>query len=260
MSLRLVMRIAVVSDIHGNLPALLAVVAHAGAVDGWLNLGDTVSGPLWPAETAAYLMRQGWPTLAGNHERQMLSQTPLQMGAADRYAIERLSPAQRAWLAALPASLRPLPGLLCVHGTPSHDHECLLETVTPAGMRAAQAQEVALRLGTIDASLVLCGHSHVPRQCLLNGRWLLNPGSVGLQAYGHAQPFEHVVENGTPQARYALVQRRSQGSAQDWAVELRAVPYDHECAARQAEAAGRGDWADALRTGRVGRTERDVLA
>lgn len=48
------MKFAVLSDIHGNLPALDAVIAdaHAQAVDGFLNLGDIVSGPLWPAETA----------------------------------------------------------------------------------------------------------------------------------------------------------------------------------------------------------------
>ena len=57
-------RWAIVSDIHGNLPALEAVLADAHGVDGWLNLGDIVSGPLWPRETAEFVMRQGWPTLA----------------------------------------------------------------------------------------------------------------------------------------------------------------------------------------------------
>ncbi len=248
------MRLAIVSDIHGNLPALQAVIEDAGAVDGWLNLGDIVSGPLWPAETAAFLMGQGWPTIAGNHERQVLTQPLAQMGASDLYASERLSPAQRDWLAALPATMTPVPGLLCVHGTPASDLECLLETVTPAGMRAAQPNEVAQRLAAADAGLVLCGHTHVPRHLLLGGTRLLNPGSVGLQAYDHDQPFDHVVENGTPHARYAVVQRLAQG----WTAELRTVAYDHQAAAHQAEAAGRGDWADALRTGRVGRRERDV--
>jgi predicted phosphodiesterase len=249
------MRLAIVSDIHGNLPALRAVIEDAGVVDGWLNLGDTVSGPLWPAETAAFLMARGWPTIAGNHERQILTQPLAHMGASDRHAAERLSPAQRAWLAALPATLTPVPGLLCVHGTPMSDIECLLETVTPEGMRAALPQELAQQLAAAEADLVLCGHTHVPRQRLLDGKWVLNPGSVGLQAYDHDQPFDHVVENGTPHARYAIVQQHGRG----WAAELRTVTYDHEAAARQAEAAGFGHWADALRTGRVGRRERDVL-
>jgi predicted phosphodiesterase len=245
------MRLAIVSDIHGNLPALHAVIRHAGVVDGWLNLGDTVSGPLWPAETAAFLMAQGWPTIAGNHERQMLTQAVARMAASDRYAAERLTPAQRAWLAALPATMEPVPGLWCVHGTPASDVQCLLETVTPAGMREAHAHEVAQRLGAAaaEATLLLCGHTHVPRQLQLGGTLVLNPGSVGLPAYDHNEPYEHVVENGTPHARYATVQRWGQG----WVAELHAVAYEHEEAACQAEQAGRGDWADALRTGRVGR-------
>src|SRR5690606_18348630 len=68
-------RIAVLSDIHGNLPALEAVVADAEArgCTAFANLGDILSGPLWPFETAEYLMARQWPTIAGNHERQVLT-------------------------------------------------------------------------------------------------------------------------------------------------------------------------------------------
>lgn len=248
------MRLAIVSDIHGNLPALHAVVTDAGRVDGWLNLGDTLAGPLWPAETAAYLMQQGWPTIAGNHERQMLANDRSRMSAADRHAAERLSAPQRDWMAALPTSMKPAAGLHCVHGTPASDIECFLHTVAPAGMREATPEEIAARLGAATATLVLCGHTHLPRHVVVGGTQVVNPGSVGLQAYDHDQPFAHVVENGTPQARYAVIE----SSADGWAVTLHAVGYDHELAARQAERAGRGDWADALRTGRVGRRERDL--
>ncbi len=250
------MKLGVVSDIHGNLPALQAVVAHAGPVDGWLNLGDMVSGPLWPAETAAWLMARGWPTMAGNHERQLLTQPLRRMGAADRHAAERLAPDQRLWLAALPSELHPQPGLRCVHGTPQSDLVYLLETVTPLGLREATADEVAERLGAVDAGLLLCGHSHLPRDVTVAGLRIVNPGSVGLPAYDHDEPFEHRVENGSPHARYALLE--SHGAS--WRVELRAVAYDWEAAARQAESHGRGDWADALRSGRVGRRERDIGA
>ena len=120
------MRLALVSDIHGNLPALLAVLADAGVVDAWINLGDILSGPLWPAETADWLMAQEkgqppWLTMAGNHERQVLTQPLARMGASDRHTAERLLPAHRAWIAALPPQLQPLPGLLCVHGTPASE-------------------------------------------------------------------------------------------------------------------------------------------
>ena len=67
------MRIALVSDVHGNLLALEAVAAdikRRGA-DLVVNIGDSLSGPLRPLETAQFLMAQDWINLAGNHERQI---------------------------------------------------------------------------------------------------------------------------------------------------------------------------------------------
>jgi predicted phosphodiesterase len=245
---------AVVSDIHGNLPALEAVLADARGVDGWLNLGDIVSGPLWPRETAALLMSLDWPTIAGNHERQLLTLPPARMGASDAYAAALLSDDQRRWLASLPRSMSPAAGFLCVHGAPGDDLQYLLETVTPAGLRSASAAEIAARVQGVDAQLLLCGHTHVPRSLRSGALHVANPGSVGLQAYDDDHPFPHVVENRSPHARYALVEQGAAG----WQVTLREVPYDHETAAERAEQNGRGDWADALRTGRVGRREADI--
>ena len=101
------MRLAVVSDIHGNLPALEAVLSEIGRerVDRVVNLGDIVSGPLWPRETAARLRGLDWPTIRGNHERQVLGERSA-MSAPDAYAADRLNEAHRRWLAALPAGLR----------------------------------------------------------------------------------------------------------------------------------------------------------
>lgn len=264
------MRFAVLSDIHGNLPALEAVLADASAqaVDGHLNLGDIVSGPLWPAETADRLMPLGWPTIAGNHERQVLNQPTGQMGASDRHAAAQLQPRQRAWLASLPATLRLRDDLLLCHGTPASDLQYLMETVTPdhvrgsaSGVRAATRDELLPRLGDallgVPGALILCGHTHVPRcERLTDGRMVVNPGSVGLPAYDDLHPHPHVIETGTPHARYAIVTRKADG----WGVKLRKVAYDQESAARQAERHGRGDWADALRSGRMGRYEAEVMA
>lgn len=246
------MRWAVVSDIHGNLPALEAVLHDArGRADAWLNLGDIVAGPLWPRETAALLMSFDWPTIAGNHERQMLQHPRARMGASDAFAADALQPAQKRWLASLPARLQPAPGLAAVHAAPGNDVLCLLETVDPGGIREATDDEIAARLAGETSALLLCGHTHLPRSRRVAGVHVVNPGSVGLPAYDHDWPYAHVVENGSPDARYAIV-------GDDGTVELRAVPYDHETAARRAEANGRGDWADALRTGRVGRREADL--
>lgn len=239
-------RIAILSDIHGNLPALEAVVADAEArgCTTFLNLGDILSGPLWPVETADYLMARDWPTIAGNHERQVLTLSPERMNASDAFTRARLSEAQLRWMAGLPAMLARDDMLLC-HGTPASDVEPLLETLEPSGLRAASDSEIAERLGDRSERLILCGHTHIPRlRCLSDGRVALNPGSVGLQAWDDDHPWPHRVENGDPLARYAVID----GAA----IDLHAIGYDHLAAARKAEAEGRPDWAVALATGKMG--------
>jgi predicted phosphodiesterase len=252
------MRIAAVSDIHGNLPALDAVLADIAAqkVDITVNLGDILSGPLWIAETADRLMPLGLPTIAGNHERQVLADATQRMGASDAHAAARLREAHRAWLSALPGTLQLSDEVFCCHGTPDSDLHYFLETVTAEGCRRATATEAGQRAGAamrgVGQGVILCGHTHLPRVMRLpDGRLVVNPGSVGLQAFDDIHPHPHVVENGSPHARYALLTRQRAG----WQVDLRCVPYDHEAAARLAEGNGRGDWADALRTGFVGRRE-----
>jgi predicted phosphodiesterase len=260
------MRLAVVSDIHGNLPALQAVQAdfRRAGVNGVVNLGDCLSGPLWPAETARHLMALAWPTIRGNHERQLLDHERERMGSSDRIAREQLDDAALAWVAALPLTLWPADGVFACHGTPASDLAYFLETVTAdlgrdgsPGVRLATAAEAAARAGEVQAGLILCGHTHTPRcVALADGRLVVNPGSVGLQAYDDDHPHAHRVEIGSPHARYAIVESAAHG----WQVQLRAVAYDWEAAARRAEAHGRGDWADALRTGRVGRLEAEISA
>lgn len=244
------MRLAVLSDIHGNLAALEAVLADSTAqgVDAMVNLGDILSGPLQPAETADRLIALGLPTISGNHERQLLELPVERMGPSDRATAACLRPHHRAWLAGLPDHLWFGEDVLLVHGTPASDLEYCLETVTPEGLRAASADEVAARAGDGPARLILCGHSHVPRSIALgDGRLVVNPGSVGLPAYAEDWPLPHVVETGSPHARYAIVERGAGG----WTASLRAVAYDWAAAACLAEARDRPDWATALRTGRV---------
>lgn len=245
------MKFAVVSDIHGNLPALKAVAAHMAATGAAsaVNLGDIVSGPLWPLETAQWLMARGWPTIAGNHERQVLTQAPAQMAASDAHAASALDAPAREWLAALPTALTLGSGrVACCHGTPSSDVHYLLETVTPQGLRLATESEIRARLTPKPrADVLLCGHSHVPRCVTVDGLVLVNPGSVGLPAFADDHGHPHVAETGSPHARWALIERSPNG----WRVTLHATPYDHEVAADRAEQQGAADWAHALRTGRA---------
>ena len=244
------MRFALLSDIHGNLAALEAVVAdlRRRGVERVVNLGDSLAGPLLPLETARYLMAQDWTHLAGNHERQVLHLRPDVNSGTDYYTRTQLGAAELAWTASLRPRLDYAGGdvLLC-HGTPGSDITYFLESVDPAGLRRASAAEVAERLGDgVAASLIACGHSHIAR-CVrsASGQLIVNPGSVGQPAYDDDQPYDHVVENGAPDARYAIVERRGA----HWSCELIAVPYDHAAMARLARQRGREDWAVALETG-----------
>jgi predicted phosphodiesterase len=242
------MRIAFVSDIHGNLPALEAVLADVRerGADVIVNLGDSLSGPLLPRETAAFLMAQDWVQLAGNHERQLLEVPNGGGGTSDTYAYSTLGAAELAWI----RTLRPWRAFddevfLC-HGTPASDLVYLLESVDPAGLRAANSAEIEERLAGHTSAVVACGHSHTARAVRsARGQLLVNPGSVGLPAYDARRPHPHLVESRSPDARYAIVEKR----AGVFRAELHAVPYDHEPMAKLALARGREEWAHALRTG-----------
>ena len=245
------MRIAAISDVHGNLAALEAVLADVATqdVDVVVDLGDLLSGAVQPRETADRLMELGLPTVRGNHERQLLTLPPDRMGASDRHAHDTITARHREWLAGLPLTLEVADGVLAFHGAPTDDLTYLTETVEEGGARPATPEEVTERLGPFAGTpLLLCGHTHLQRSLRLGtGALVLNPGSVGWPAYDDDHPHPHVMEAGTPHARYAIAVR-TDGR---WAGEFRAVEYDWDGAAAIAEANERPDVARALRTGRV---------
>ena len=244
------MRIAALSDIHGNLWALDAVLEDVRdrGVDITVNLGDILSGALLPAETAERLMALELPTIRGNHERQVLAGDPERMGPSDRHAFDTLDAAQRAWIAQLPAVLRPADGVFLCHATPHNDFDCYLEDLVDGELRPAPVDRVEERSRGCDAALILCGHSHIPRVMRLRtGQLVVNPGSVGIQAYQGHDPAPHVVEVGSPHARYAILESTPRG----WKADLVAVPYDWDEASKLAARNGREDWARALATGFV---------
>jgi len=242
------MRIAIVSDIHGNLAALEAVVADIKlrACDAIINLGDSLSGPLQPKETAQFLMAQDWTQLAGNHERQLLNLSPDNASASDAYAHSQLTRAEFAWMASLTHAKAYNDELFLCHGTPGSDITYFLESVDEQGWRPAKRQEVDARLGEQRSPVVVCGHTHVPRSVRAStGQLIVNPGSVGLQAYYDDRPFFHLIENGSPDARYAILEKR----ADKWSSQLLTVPYDHAAMAQLAKQRGRLDWEYVLMTG-----------
>jgi predicted phosphodiesterase len=236
------MRFAAIADVHGNCLALEAVLADIAAlgISDVVNLGDHLSGPLEPRRTAELLMQHAFPSISGNQDRLMVQSPP-------GYA--RLDPAHYAWLAAMPPTLLYRDDVLLCHGTPRSDDTYWLERVTADGIvEASPLGVIEPEADGVSASLILCGHSHIPRVVRLgDGRLVVNPGSVGLPAYFHDLPVKHVMQTGTPDACYAILERRQSW----WTTTLRYVPYDHMAAAEMARRNGRLDWACALATGWV---------
>jgi len=244
----MLINIAILSDIHGNLPALEAVVVdiHKRQVDYIVNLGDHLSGPLWPKETAAYLMEHNWINICGNHDRQLTHQDPQEHNQSDRYAYQQLSRTELDWLRSLPATLHLESQFVLCHGAPTRDTTYLLETIEHGRTRLATHDEISSRLGETKSTAIFCGHTHKPRVVKLPDNTLvINPGSVGLQAYSDNSPAPHVTENGSPDARYAIFNFQED----HWRVDLVVVPYDYPQAVEQARKNNRPDWAVALQSG-----------
>jgi len=242
-------RVAVVSDIHGNRWALEAVLEDIAGRDVGriLNLGDSLYGPLDPAGTAGILIGLDVTSIRGNEDRIILETRDVESSPTLHFVRDALDERHRRWLAALEPTLVIDEFLLC-HGTPSSDTEYLIREVHPDGVTDRAPEATAAILGPVDRRVVLCGHDHVPGELELpGGAFIVDPGSVGLQAYKDDAPFPHVMQAGSPHARYALLEQRADG----WTFESVTVHYDWEAAAVKAESNGRPDWAVWLRTGKA---------
>lgn len=244
------MRLAVISDIHGNLAALEAVLADikARGADRTINLGDCVTSPLWPRETFEALQPLSLPTVRGNHDR-WIEEFP-----DDRLAGWSVC-AQRIDCGA--ASRTPQPPLPNTAGRrdPGLPRHARRRYDLPVG-RSARGRP--LRAGAsrradrasferANGARGRCGHSH--RQAAVQGPGdclVLNPGSVGCPVFADI-PFAANLEHRSPHARYAILTKRPRG----WQIELLALEYDWEAASAQALANGRPDWAQAMLSGHV---------
>jgi diadenosine tetraphosphatase ApaH/serine/threonine PP2A family protein phosphatase len=211
--------------VHGNLPALEAVLADArpAGVSRWILGGDYALFGGWPAETVARL-RELEPALwiRGNGERW----TDDPVAAPDQPVVQDAIQAARAvlgeelvaHLGRLPAHAGDADTLIC-HGSPISD----VRSFSP---EPAEDDE-ELMAGVTPARIVF-GHTHMPFRRTAGAVELVNPGSVGM-------PFD-----GDPRAAYALVHP-------DGAVEHRRVAYDHlASAARVREAFGGADWTETV--------------
>lgn len=213
------MRIAALYDIHGNLPALEAVlhdVTAAGA-DAVVVGGDVVPGPM-PEGVLAALDALDVPVhyVRGNGEREVLAQAtdpasvtaPEAVRAVLAWTAAQLSPARRRQLAAWPPALRlerPAPVLFC-HATPRSDTELFTRHTPVARLRPV--------FEDAGVGLVVCGHTHMPFDRRVGAVRVVNAGSVGM-------PF------GAPEASWLWL-----GAT----VSLRRTAYDREVAAARIRA------------------------
>jgi diadenosine tetraphosphatase ApaH/serine/threonine PP2A family protein phosphatase len=244
-------RFAAIADVHGNHLALEAVVAdiRAQGIDDIVNLGDMASGPLDARRTMDMLMALDAVHVLGNHDRWLIDRLPEKMGPWERPAFAQLDVGHLDWLRTVPSTQVYRDNVFLCHATPADDNVYWLETVTPDGsVTMSPLQAIEKEAAGISQSLMLCGHTHIARAVRLgDGRLVVNPGSVGSPGFSYHVPLPHVIEAGTPDARYAILEQIS-GS---WSVTFRHVPYDHNAMAALARRNGDLEFASALATGRV---------
>jgi predicted phosphodiesterase len=226
------MRIAVLSDIHSNLVALDAVLAHLGSVDAIWHLGDVVGYGPDPNGVVDRLAELGAVGVRGNHDAAAIGGSEIEwFNPEARAAVEwtrtQISASTRSWLTALPERLVEVDYTL-VHGSP---REPLWEYITSSPVARANLSFITTRFG-------LHGHTHLPiawaeddgrivlispgdgSTFALDGRALLNPGSVG-------QP-----RDGIPDAGYMVID--SDAALVSW----HRVPYDIEAVQAQMRVVG----------------------
>ncbi len=194
-------RIALLGDVHANLPALEAVLAHAEGqgVEAVWNTGDFVGYGAFPDQVVRLLRRRGALSIVGNYDLKALkfrrkrdkwqrSKHPLKFHAF-QWAFEQLSKKSRKYLRALPQETRlKVAGrhVLITHGSPASNEEPLTPNTPPTRLR--QLARIA------KADLIVCGHSHQPFARELDGVLFINTGSVG-------RP-----DDGDPRTGYAVLE------------------------------------------------------
>jgi predicted phosphodiesterase len=209
-------RLALISDIHGNLPALEAVLAEIEreGADEIICLGDVAVGPQ-PGETLDRVRELGCPVVLGNWDAYFVEGFPEQTTEIGRQLVEmgewwagQLSEEHRAFIATFVDTLA-RPGLVAFHGSPS-SYEDFIYATTP------DAELVQMLDGT-RAPMMAAGHTHFAMLRQFDGALLVNPGSVGL-------PFakQEAVMRISPWAEYAIV------DAEDGrlSVDLRRTQFD----------------------------------
>jgi predicted phosphodiesterase len=204
------LRVAALYDVHGNAPALEAVLAEVDreGVDRIVFGGDIVAGPL-PLETLELVLARDADWIRGNAERLDSPAPSAEMEEDRQWLKERLGDERVEWLGSLPFSAV-LDDVLYVHATPQDDMTVITELTTDA--------RLAELLEGVEQSLVVAGHTHMQLDRAAGSTRFVNAGSVG-------RPYE-----GSPGAYWAIVDGRD--------VDFRRTDYDLERAAALIRASG----------------------
>jgi putative phosphoesterase len=244
-------KVAVISDIHGNRWALEAVLKDISerGIENIVNLGDSLYGPLDPSKTAEILMKEKIISISGNQDRNIVdSLNQIDVHPTMKYVIDSLSTDSVEWLKSLSKTFIFQEDFFLCHGTPNDDHKYLIEEVSKYNVNIKPSSELEKELKYIKQQVILCGHSHTSRIIYLSSdKLIINPGSVGLQAFDDELPYCHVMESGSPHARYSIITKENINVK----VENIALPYCFEEAAEYAIRRNRPDWQRALLLGRI---------
>ena len=244
------MKIAVLSDIHGNFWALSEVLKdiEKKKPDLIINLGDSLYGPLNPKETFELINSYNIISIAGNEDRLILENLERADNSGTlKFVIDNLPADAIDWLYALPETQILHCNALICHGTPYSDTTYLLECVSDSGIAVNNPGKIEEILHGIIQKNIFCGHSHTPRVVCTPDRTIVNPGSIGLPAYDDEQPVYHKIENFHSNAQYGIVVIHEN----EVKTEIISLPYDIDKAVNCAIKNNRSDWAKWLKTGRV---------
>jgi predicted phosphodiesterase len=220
-------RIAVLADIHGNVPAFEAVIAdiHSVGVDEVLVGGDLVGRGPEGRRVIERVRQLGWRSIVGNHEEYLLAfrrgEVPpewleLEEWAASRWMAAELDTASVEWIAALPFSLQAErdPAVEVVHGSPRSTQEGIGPWL--------DAHQLERMVAGLSSRVLCCGHTHRAMIRPAGERLVVNVGSVGL-------PFD-----GDRRAAWALLEPTEAG----WRATVRRVDWDLAELARVYETSG----------------------
>lgn len=247
---------AIISDIHGNLHALLAVMKDIKMrdIDTIINLGDHFYGPLEPEGVAEIIRENPMICISGNTDRAILESLERDGMKSHKPEMERVKGELRSesieWLKTLPKTTTCDDLFFVCHGTPESDDEYLLELVNDKGVFVYNDEDLIDKVKNIKERIILCGHSHVNRVVYLsNDQIILNPGSVGLPAYLGSEKYKYrfAMESMTPHAKYAIVRVNGHSVY----IEQINVAYNWHAASDSARSNGNKNWAQFLLTGRM---------